>query len=295
MSILSSYCYLLAGVEFGNLNICVFFKFISKICYCLNNRFCCLLFVYKAFARYYILSAGSRWKVRTLTYKISKYPTSRKLSTKDIDSEIRKALKVWSDVTDLTFQQRQKGRVHIDVRFEDGEHGDGDPFDGVGGTLAHAYFPVYGGDAHFDNSEQWTIGSHKGTSLLQTAAHEFGHSLGLSHSDQYSALMAPFYRGYETKVRLDKDDVTAVQALYGKRNAKKASTTPDIVKPTPRKGNPDLETEDICRNATIDSIVTTEDGSTYTFKGSQYWKLTDDSIAAGYPRNVTEFWEGLPG
>jgi len=238
---------------------------------------------------------GSRWKVRNLTYKISKYPTTNRLSASEVDKEIRKALQVWSDVTDLTFEQRQSGQVHIDVRFEEGEHGDGDPFDGMGGTLAHAYFPVYGGDAHFDNSEDWTIGSHKGTNLLQTAAHEFGHSLGLSHSDQYSSLMAPFYRGYETMVRLDTDDVTAVQALYGRKDTKKTSAVQESLIPVTRMGSGEVEVEDICTNSTIDSIITTEDGSTYTFKGDYYWKLTEDSVAAGYPRNITEFWSGLPG
>jgi len=92
-----------------------------------------------------------------------------------------------------------------------GEHGDGDPFDGPGGTLAHAYFPVYGGDAHFDDSERWTIKSYRGTNLFQVAAHEFGHSLGLSHSDIKSALMAPFYRGYDPNFILDRDDIDAIQ------------------------------------------------------------------------------------
>ena len=29
--------------------------------------------------------------------------------------------------------------------------------------------------------------------------------------------------------------------------------------------------------------------------GDQYWKLTDDSIAPGYPRPVNRDWRGLPG
>ena len=55
---------------------------------------------------------------------------------------------------------------------------------------------------------------HPGTSLLQTAAHEFGHSLGLSHSDTKDALMAPFYRGFQSKPKLEIDDVKGIQVGF---------------------------------------------------------------------------------
>lgn len=148
---------------------------------------------------------GSRWKVKALTYRIAKYPSL--LKPDDVDAEVAKAFAVWSKYTDLTFTPKKSSSVHIEIRFEKGEHGDGDPFDGQGGTLAHAYFPVYGGDAHFDDAEQWSIDSYRGTNLFQVAAHEFGHSLGLSHSDVRSALMAPFYRGYVQSFQLDSDDI----------------------------------------------------------------------------------------
>ena len=37
---------------------------------------------------------GSRWKVKNLTYRISKYPSSSKMSKKDVDYEIARALQV---------------------------------------------------------------------------------------------------------------------------------------------------------------------------------------------------------
>ena len=60
-------------------------------------------------------SSGSRWKTKELTYKISKYPSTNRLTKREVDSEIKKALNVWAEVTDLTFEQRLFGKVHIVV------------------------------------------------------------------------------------------------------------------------------------------------------------------------------------
>jgi len=174
-------------------------------------------------------------------------------------------------------------------RFERRAHGDDDPFDGLGGTLAHAFFPVYGGDVHFDDDEDWTVDTPRGTSLLMTAAHELGHSLGLSHSDKRSALMAPFYRGYEENISLDRDDIQGIQTLYGDgqddndvgigvRTATVPSTptftTPRTTTAPPRTV-PSLDNTELCRGK-LDTIVTI-DSQTYAFSGDKYWRLTDTS------------------
>ncbi|VVC43446.1 Hypothetical protein CINCED_3A002822 [Cinara cedri] len=245
---------------------------------------------------------GSRWRVKDLTYRISKYP--KLLDKSDTDSEVRKAFDVWSDVTPLTFTHKKSGQVHIEIRFEKGEHGDGDPFDGPGGTLAHAFFPVYGGDAHFDDSEKWSIGSFKGTNLFQVAAHEFGHSLGLSHSDVRSALMAPFYRGYDPSFSLDSDDVEAIQALYGaSTSAEEApdsdddSTSQGSGKKTTTQEPPGTDGSDaeLCTDTKVDTLFNSAAGETFVFKGDYYWKLTDDGLAQGFPKSIAGTWSGLPG
>lgn len=236
---------------------------------------------------------GSRWRVKTLTYRITKYP--RGLLKNDVDKEIEAAFKVWEEVADLTFQRVSSGKVHIEVRFEGGKHGDGDAFDGLGGTLAHAFYPIYGGDAHFDYAEDWTIKSLKGTNLFQVATHEFGHSLGLAHSDVRTSIMSPFYSGKKSNVDLHQDDIKAIQALYGKKtNRSTPATQPPATQQPTRIDDGRESGGKLCQNASIDAIVTTANKKTYVFKGSQYWELTDEGVASGYPRSITDDWEGLP-
>jgi len=239
----------------------------------------------------YVLQ-GSRWQTKHLTYRILRYPAPGRLSNADVDEAVQQAFAMWEEVTGLTFQRLTHGKVHIEIRFDRYEHGDGDPFDGPGGTLAHAYFPQFGGDIHVDDSEYWSVQSYKGTNLLQTMVHELGHSLGLSHSDKREAIMAPFYRGWDPFLKLNTDDIRAIRSLYGPKQS--GGPVPNVPKAAPLPPTFNRGGADICSNPRVDAMLMTADRSSYVFQGDNYWKLTKDSVAAGYPRKIYQDWKGLP-
>ncbi|XP_042316869.1 macrophage metalloelastase-like, partial [Sceloporus undulatus] len=164
-----------------------------------------------------------RWTKNVLTYRINNYtPDMQPAKVREV---IAKAFKVWSDVTPLQFRRTSRP-ADIEIWFASGAHGDPYPFDGKGtvedNVLAHAFYPLrrlgsLAGDAHFDESEKWSEYDRE-TNLFLVAAHEFGHSLGLEHSNVLGALMYPSYSYTNPDTfSLPYDDVKRIQKLYGKK------------------------------------------------------------------------------
>ncbi|XP_044078701.1 collagenase 3-like [Siniperca chuatsi] len=225
-----------------------------------------------------------KWKTNSLTYRIENYTPD--MSVPEVDDSIEKALQVWAEVTPLRFTRIYSGTADIMISFGRLAHGDYYPFDGPDGTLAHAFAPGpgLGGDAHFDDDETFTFRSNTGYLLFMVAAHEFGHSLGLSHSDDPGALMHPVYtyRDSDTFV-LPRDDVNGIQSLYGPNPDK------DPVQPGPEPPT----TPDACDSTMVLDAVATLRGETLFFKDSFFWRSYPQS-STPQQSLITNFWPNAP-
>lgn len=161
---------------------------------------------------------GCKYNKRLLTYAFVN-------GTGDLPGQrehdiVRQAFDAWQEVCGLTFAEVSLHSSHdFSIAWRSGHHGDGNGFDGPSNTLAHAFFPppcggAHAGAMHFDEAEKWTeAGDASGIVLLQVAIHEIGHLLGLSHSNDETAIMYPYYG--PDRVNLAQDDINGVQALYG--------------------------------------------------------------------------------
>lgn len=178
---------------------------------------------------------GNKWGSSSVTYGYSNLFASltSDMSNREIRDAINEALLVWTAVSPLRFTEVadpggtindnahsvESPQMRIGAHFIDGATGSN--------VLAHAYGPGSGrgGDMHFDTGNTYNRANAAG--LIEVAAHEIGHAIGLGHANgdfngscpaPKPAIMDACIQGRYANPGdgfLLADDIGGVQAHYG--------------------------------------------------------------------------------
>ncbi|XP_043548685.1 stromelysin-2-like isoform X2 [Chiloscyllium plagiosum] len=225
-----------------------------------------------------------------ITYSVKEYTTD--LPRRVVDEVLKRAFKLWSDVTTLSFT-KTTAAADIEISFGAGDHGDAFPFHGHGHVLAHAFppGPGIGGDAHFDEAETWVTGSN-GPPVMTTQM--LGQMPTQKQTPGQSPTQIPGQTSTKEALMSDPDVFmdAAVKinrtVLFFKNGFYKTAGSSKI---TPVNNTWPSITSNI--DAAVEySRSPQRRNDVVFFTGHQYWHYTGDVLKPGFPKNISEL--GFP-
>jgi hypothetical protein len=146
---------------------------------------------------------------------------------------------------------------------------------GSGGVLAYTEGPVSNG-WRIRYYENWTWDDGPGTDignrqdLQSVACHEYGHALGLGHSNVSQATMYAYYTGGTADRSIHSDDMAGVQYLYGAMSGSKPTIT----------------------NVSVTGATVTITGTGFSSSGNEVWFTRTGDTGNGTPVKVTGVTSG---
>jgi hypothetical protein len=159
------------------------------------------------------------WDHTDITYSIQN--TLDGFNPQDVVAVLQAAFQAWANNSPLTFTQVQgQGDINVQFGYIDGQYN-------ILGETCPPYNPCDSGSVVLDTGETWALTQPQGygdVSLLGVATHEFGHAIGLLHTNDTNALMYPEYSPYV--LQPNEDDIAGLQRLYGAGGAGPVSNPP---------------------------------------------------------------------
>jgi hypothetical protein len=167
-------------------------------------------------------TSGHRWAGSTVSYYVN--PVNKWVSENAATSAIQAGAAGWHDQSRANVQLAYAGRTSgsslqlnykSEVFFRDAAPGAVAEayyyWDGSGRLVDGDIVMYEGGYAFFAGS-----GCNSGVYIENVVIHEFGHVLGLLHSDSPGATMQPSMPGYcdRSQLTLESDDIAGIEALY---------------------------------------------------------------------------------
>ncbi|KAG5339761.1 MMP14 protein, partial [Acromyrmex heyeri] len=223
------------------------------------------------------------------------------------------AFSLWAANSSLSFQ-RKTLNPDILISYRSGTHTYADrkrneeicifSFDGPGGVLTHAFYPSnvanYTAEIHIDSTESWHIylteksASNKNY-LLNTLTHEIGHALGLTHSSREYSIMFAFVTASNNNkiVKLNIEDILAIQQLYGIKNPKLTTTTQPPTSTTIKITTNKPEYVDLCTLQYVDTVLVLHHRIFITYQ-CYVWSINIDDTKYDGPHILNSYMDFLP-
>ena len=154
-----------------------------------------------------------------LRYSVTKYPESSLLSGDDIDNVLLTAANLWRE-GGVEIVKNTGGEADSDIEIVFCDLAECVP-DHSDEELARPVREDGRVTLYLDSQQSWadetTLSQlsyggvmHLQVQLLQVILHQFGHALGLEHSDRMSSAMVPFYTEWVNGLQPDKEDLEMV-------------------------------------------------------------------------------------